>query len=83
MDISVIIYLNIFKSIENLGGRGLFYFKYFMVFIIIIELMMSYTMISSAYIGYTEKRSKFIMIPIISIVMSIIVLITLAITVFI
>ena len=53
MDISVIIYLNIFKSIENLGGRGLFYFKYFMVFIIIIELMMSYTMISSAYIGYT------------------------------
>ena len=54
-----------------------------MVFIIIIELMMSYTMISSAYIGYTEKRSKFIMIPIISIVMSIIVLITLAIAVFI
>lgn len=54
-----------------------------MVFIIIIELMMSYTMISAAYIGYTEKRSKFIMIPIISIVMSIILLITLAITVFI
>ena len=54
-----------------------------MGFIIIIELMMSYTMISAAYIGYTEKRSKFIMIPIISIVMSIIVLITLAITVFI
>ena len=61
----------------------MFYFKYFMVFIIIIELMMSYTMISSAYIGYTEKRSKFIMIPIISIAMSISVLITLAIAVFI
>ena len=54
-----------------------------MVFIIIIELMMSYTMISSAYIGYTQKRVNFIMIPTISSVMSIIVLITLAITVFI
>ena len=54
-----------------------------MVFIIIIELMMSYTMISSACIGYRQKRVNFIMIPIISIAMSISVLITLAIAVFI
>lgn len=40
-------------------------------------------MISAAYIGYTQKRVNFIMIPIISIAMSVIILITLAITVFI
>ena len=40
-------------------------------------------MLSSACIGYRQKRVNFIMIPIISIVMSIILLITLAITVFI
>ena len=54
-----------------------------MIFIIIIELMMSYTIISSAYIGYKQKRVKFITIPLLSILAIGALLVTLAITVFI
>lgn len=61
----------------------MFYFRYFMIFVIIIELMMSYTIISSAYIGYKQKRFKFITIPLLSIFAIGALLVTLAITVFI
>ena len=54
-----------------------------MIFVIIIELMMSYTIISSAYIGYKQKRVKFITITLLSILAIVALLVTLAITVFI
>ncbi|NLK94624.1 MAG: hypothetical protein GX275_05495 [Clostridiales bacterium] len=60
----------------------MFYFKYFMMFVIIIELMMSYTIISSAYIGYKKQRVKFNRIVLLSILMIVILLITLGIIVF-
>ena len=61
----------------------MFYFKYFMIFVLIIELMMSYTILTSAYTGYKQKRVKFSMIPILSISLIGVLLVTLAVTVFI
>ncbi|WP_195988517.1 hypothetical protein [Clostridium sp. D53t1_180928_C8] len=58
------------------------YFRYFMIFVIIIELMMSYTIIGSAYIGYKQKRVKFSAIPLLAIFMSGILLLALGVAVF-
>lgn len=56
--------------------------KYFMIFVLIIELMMSYTIISSAYLGYKQKRVKLRTVPLLSIASTVVVFTTLAITVF-
>lgn len=60
----------------------MFYFKYFMVFVMIIELMMGYTIISAAYEGYKQKRVNFSKVILCSILMIVILIITFAITVF-
>lgn len=60
----------------------MFLVKYFMIFVIIIELMMSYTIISSAYLGYKQKRVKLRTVPLLSIASTVVVFTTLAITVF-
>lgn len=61
----------------------MFLVKYFMIFVLIIELMMSYTIISSAYLGYKQKRVKLRTVPLLSIASTVVVFTTLAITVFI
>lgn len=61
----------------------IFELKYFMIFIIIIELMMSYFLISTVYKGYKEKRVNFNKVVLCFAIMIIILLITLAVTVFI
>ena len=61
----------------------MFELKYFMIFVIIIELMMSYFLISALYKGYKEIRVKFTSVVLCFVIMIIILLITLAITVFI
>ena len=61
----------------------MFLVKYFMIFVLIIELMMSYTIISSAYLGYKQKRFKLRTVPLLSIASTVVVFTTLAITVFI
>lgn len=61
----------------------MFEFKYFMLFVMFIELMMTYFLISAVYNGYKQKRVKFKSVIWCSIVMIVILLITLAITVFI
>ena len=58
------------------------YLRYFMILVIIIELMMSYTIISSAYLGYKQKRVKLRTVPLLSIASSVVVFSTLAITIF-
>lgn len=60
----------------------MFYLKYFVIFIIIMELMMSYTIISSAYIGYKQKRVKLKTISLLSIASSVVIFSTLAITIY-
>lgn len=59
----------------------MFLVKYFMIFVLIIELMMSYTIISSAYLGYKQKRVKLRTVPLLSIASTVVVFTTLAITV--
>lgn len=61
----------------------IFELKYFMIFIIIIELMMSYFLLSAVYNGYKENRVNRSHLILLFILMIIIILITLAITVFI
>lgn len=53
-----------------------------MVFVMIIELMMGYTIISAAYEGYKQKRVNFSKVILCSILMIVILIITFAITVF-
>ena len=61
----------------------IFELKYFMIFIIIIELMASYFLISAIYNGYKNKQVALNKVILCFIVIIIILLVTLGITVFI